>query len=65
MPILPLVIELLILLKICLYLNPQVESPLFAATVVAAAVLSTAIPGRPSLPPIGFKVKVKVIQQSQ
>ena len=35
-------------------LNPQVDSPLFAATVVAAA-LSTAIPGRPGLPPIGFK----------
>ena len=35
-------------------LNPQVDSPQFAVTVAAAA-LSTAIPGRSSLPPIGFK----------
>ena len=34
-------------------LNPQVDSPLLAATV-AAATLSTAVPGRPSPPPIGF-----------
>ena len=33
-------------------LNPQVDSPPFAVTVAAVA-LSTAIPGRPGLPPIG------------
>ena len=38
-------------------LNPQVDIPPFAATVVvAAAVLSTAIPGRPGLPLIGFNI---------
>ena len=35
-------------------LNLQVDSPPFAATVAAAAGLSSAIPGRPGLPPIGF-----------
>ena len=34
-------------------LNPQIDRPPFAATVTAA-VLSTAKPGRPGLPPTGF-----------
>ena len=41
------------------FLNPQFDSPLFAAAVAGAA-LSTAIPGRLGLPPIGFN-KHKVV----
>ena len=49
-------------IQICQHqtLNPKVHSPPFATTVVVAAVLSTALPGRPSLPTTGFKCLTKI-----